>query len=438
MAEFAAPSTFDVCALSPAREKVGDAESALKLVASLSDGAAVEAVKLSNKSYTAPAAHALAGKLATLRGLTDVDVSDVIAGRPEDEALEVLGALSAALAAAAGGGDAAAAAHTALDVSDNALGQKGIDALLPLFVGAAPLRSLKTCNNGMSEAAARQLADLATRSGSTALETFHYFNNMSGDGGAAAVARIVAASPGLVDLRFSGTRAGRAGSLEFARSLAGRHALVALDLADNSFGAEGGAVLGAWLDASNAKNGSAILASLNLRDCSLGDDGFAPVAAALGSCVALRALDISGNELTHESCGAPWLRALQALESLGVEENEIGSLGGAKLARALTGAKLPNLATFLTATNELASGGAIALCEAVLEAAPNLERLELNGNALDGAALERLAAALNAAGKGDILGEMDDNDEDLADDDDLEAYDWAEDDLAAGLAGSSI
>ena len=149
MASFEADA-WDVCAKNPKRELVADAAAADALVASLP--ATCRAIKLSNKSYGAKAAKAIAEKLASLRGVKDVDVSDVIAGRPEAEALEVLETLALALAKASGYGDAKRSRVTALDVSDNALGQKGLDALLPLFMGAAPLVHLKTCNNGMSSA----------------------------------------------------------------------------------------------------------------------------------------------------------------------------------------------------------------------------------------------------------------------------------------------
>ena len=81
---------FAVCAANPAREHVAEPDAALKLVEELSNGQALRKIKLSNKSYGAKAAKAIAEKLASLRGVKDVDVSDVIAGRPEAEALEVL------------------------------------------------------------------------------------------------------------------------------------------------------------------------------------------------------------------------------------------------------------------------------------------------------------------------------------------------------------
>ena len=54
--------------------------------------------------------------------LKEVDLSDVLAGRPETEALEALSTLCAALTEANG------VALQALDLSDNALGEKGVRA----------------------------------------------------------------------------------------------------------------------------------------------------------------------------------------------------------------------------------------------------------------------------------------------------------------------
>jgi Leucine Rich repeat len=58
--------------------------------------------------------------------------------------------------------------------------------------------------------------------------------------------------PHLTDLRFSGTRAGREGSVAVAKALSESPAAAAgnftsLDLADNTFGSEGGALLASML-----------------------------------------------------------------------------------------------------------------------------------------------------------------------------------------------
>lgn len=419
---------FDVCAAHPARVHVAEPADALTLIEELSAGQALRKIKLSNKSYGGKAAQAMAERLASLRGLKDVDVSDVIAGRPEAEALEVLGTLATALAKASGYGDAKRSRITALDVSDNALGQKGLDALLPLFHGTAPLVHLKTCNNGMSHAAAHQLKDVLTLKGTTSLETFHYFNNMSGDEGAKAIAEIVAQSPALTDLRFSGTRAGREGSLVFANALKPRQSLVRVDLCDNMFGTDGGKVLGAWLASGTS------LEVLSVRDCALGDDGFAALCGGLVQCASLKSLDVSGNELTADAfTDCTWLaKCASTLEVLQVEENEFSSRGAGRLAQGFAAAPFPALTTFVCRASEVGSRGALALARAVVKAAPSLKSLELDGNALSEGGLAELATIVD----GSILGALEDNDEDLCDEDELDDADV--DDLAAAVAGVAV
>ena len=86
--------------------------------ASLSDITAVVQVKFSTKSFGEDAAHVAARAIqncaATLR---EADASDIIAGRPEKEALSALQIISEGLAKAG---------LTRLDLSDNALGEKGV------------------------------------------------------------------------------------------------------------------------------------------------------------------------------------------------------------------------------------------------------------------------------------------------------------------------
>lgn len=391
--------SFDVCALHPARELVGDSGRASELLATLeaADLATIQHVKLSNKSYTLEAAECVAAKCAGMTSVVSVDVSDIIAGRPEAEALQVLSTISSAFAARR-------SELTSLDVSDNALGQKGIDALLPLL-GAEKLRSLRICNNGMSAAAAKQLVTLVNPEG---LETLHYHNNMSGDEGAMALAELVARAHKLVDFRFSGTRAGRPGSLAVAVSLADKSRLQKLDLVDNVLGQEGGQAIGAFLEEAKPP-----LLHLDLRDCALGDDGFEAVAAALESAAPqLRHLDVSGNELTTlaalpETCVAH-------LETLAVEENELANTGALELANVVGRTKLnDSLTTIVASTNEIGAKAAVALCRVLKAACPNLAKVELDGNCIGADALDQLSAIL---GDG-ILGDMDDNDEEAAEDD---------------------
>lgn len=398
-------ASFDVCHAHPQRELVSDSSRARELLAPLSDRelGSIKHVKLSNKSYTLDAAKCIAEKLAELSSVESVDVSDVIAGRPEMEALSVLRELSSAF-------ESRASHLTAVDVSDNALGQKGIEALLPLLQSSS-LRSLRVCNNGMSAAAAEQLARLVAAS---RLELLHYYNNMSGDDGAVAVAKLVDGAPGLVDFRFSGTRAGRTGSLAIATSLKPLNKLVKLDLVDNVLGEQGGAAIATFL--SHAKPP---LKHLDLRDCSLGDEGFAPIATALieAETIALMVLDVSGNELTAESAKALPVRIVANLETLAIEENELGSAGALELASVIMRTN-PNarLTTVIASSNEIGSKAAVAICRVLAAACPNLQTVQLDANCLKSAALEQLSDIL-AEG---VLGSMDENDEDADDDDEHE------------------
>ena len=86
---------------------------------------------------------------------------------------------------------------------------------------------------------------------------------MSGDEGAKAIAEIVQKVPDLTDLRFSGTRAGRAGSLVFAEALRARQLLVTVDFADNTpLGPTG---------ASYSENGCPRRTARHLSKCSMSE-----------------------------------------------------------------------------------------------------------------------------------------------------------------------
>lgn len=85
-------------------------------------------IKLSTKSFGLKpddsAGVVARGLRAAAASLTDVDLSDVIAGRPEDEALAALRTMSEALATLK---------LRRLDLSDNALGEKGLRACSAAF-----------------------------------------------------------------------------------------------------------------------------------------------------------------------------------------------------------------------------------------------------------------------------------------------------------------
>ena len=217
----------------------------------------------------------------------------------------------------------------------------------------------------------------------------------------------------------------------FAEALRARQLLVTVDLADNTFGADGGQLLGEWL---SAANGASPLEVLNVRDCSLGDDGFSELCSGLEKCDNLRSLDFSGNELTADAFSSMnWLASCAStLEVLQVEENEFSSRGAGRLAKGFSASQFPALSTFVCRASEIGSRGALVLARAVVKAAPSLKALELDGNGLSDEALAELATVVPA----DVLGELEDNDEDLCDEDELDDGDV--DDLAAAVAGVAV
>ncbi|KAL4125419.1 hypothetical protein PRIC2_009004 [Phytophthora ramorum] len=368
-------------------------------------------VTLRNKSYTLEAARVIAALFSRLeaRGafaqLTSVDFADMIAGRPEDEALQVLATLCDAL-----GG---IKTLTRIDLSDNALGEKGVRACFGLLQRQEKLRHVFFCNNGISAAAAGVIADevLLFRGldAPTKLETFHFYNNMSGDGGAVALAKLLPLSPALKDLRFSATRAQRDGSLAFATALASLKKLEKLDLSDNTFKAQGGQAI------ARAVKSMPYLVEINLRDAAIEDDGVVAIANALhesSAAAGLTALDVSGNDLTAESMPAlaQILRVTGALRVLQVEENEIGSKGAKTLAKALEIGS-PALEKVVANVNEIGASGALALVKAVVDKKA-FTKLDIDGNQISADGVVNIETLLQSKNKSDMLGSLEDNDED--------------------------
>ena len=104
---------------------------------------------LSDLSFGVEAARAIAPTLRQLTALQHADLHDIIAGRGgkrgDDEVLETLSLLSEALLA-----------HplVSFDLSDNALGQRGVAAVGPLLAACrASLQTLTFNNDGLEDTA---------------------------------------------------------------------------------------------------------------------------------------------------------------------------------------------------------------------------------------------------------------------------------------------
>ena len=438
MASFAADSEtaaeIDCFQLAGAREAVGE-ERARELVAGVVCASAPTHLKLSNKSFSEGAARIIASALQErCQTVTVADLSDIIAGKSEEEALEVLRIICDSL-----GG----CALVDLNLSDNALGRPGVLACQAVLSGKA-LQKLYVCNDGLSAEAAETLHEILAKDGMPVLSVFHFYNNMSGDGGAVAVANIVRACPQLVDFRFSATRSQRPGCNAVAQALTTLNSLTSLDLCDCMFAGEAAVHLSKALESQTA------LTMLNLRDAGLGEEGISAVIRALGAregaaSRGLKFLDVSGCDLDADSAVelARLVSGMSLLEELSVDDNSIESEGISALATVGL-AKSSALRSLSVCTCEVTASGAYRLAK-TLSKLPTFTTLKLDGNSICSRGVDEVQGLLLRSGK--ILVEMEDNDDDGDDDLDdameedggeLQDKDEEADDLADALGATKL
>ena len=360
-------------------------------------------VKLSTKSFGRDAALVAAAAFSAVKAtLQEVDLSDVLAGRPEAEALEALGIMCSALSASNG------VSLDSLDLSDNALGEKGVRAAAPALSGQPGLKALALQNDGISAHAAAALGEvLASRD---SLHSLRLYNNMTGDEGAMHVAALLAKCPNLRELRLVSSRVQTQGGTALATALGGLSgkALTQLDLCDNGLGPECGGPLGGVVAFHTQ------LTVLLLNECGLCDEGLAPLAAGLKGHGALSRLELCCNEITPSGAKAlaGVLPTLTRLTALRLAENELGDEGVVILAKALHAASgLPDLAELDFSSNELHGTGARPLGAAA--ASRRCVKLGLDGNEIGAPSVAAVAKLLAASGG--ELGPMEDNDPDADD-----------------------
>lgn len=135
-------------------------------------------IRLSNKSFSSEAAIAISKYLIKFNNIKIADISDIIAGRPEEDALLTLKTICESIEGNS---------LVELNVSDNALGAKGVTACQALII-CKTLERLYVCNNGLSADSCVLISELLLQGGCPPLTALHFYNNMSGDGGANAIA----------------------------------------------------------------------------------------------------------------------------------------------------------------------------------------------------------------------------------------------------------
>ncbi|XP_074268947.1 RAN GTPase-activating protein 2-like [Silene latifolia] len=384
-------TVFDI---SGGRRSVIHTEDAEELVKPLkSSSNSYSRICFSNTSFGVGAALVFQPVLVSLRSqLKEVDLSDFIASRPEIEALEVMEIFASALEGCQ---------LRYLDLSNNALGEKGIRAFGSLLKSQNNLEELYLINDGISEDAARAVNELIPTTDK--LKVLHFHNNMTGDTGAIFISEIVRRSHLLEDFRCSSTRVGAEGGVQLAESLATCTHMRKLDLCDNIFGVEAGLALSKTLH--NLVN----IVEIYLSYLNLEDEGAEAVAIALKeSAPSLEVLDMAGNEITVK--GGPALASCisskQFLTKLNLAENELKDDGAILIAKALEEGH-GQLCELDMSCNLIRNAGAQYLAHAILNK-PGFKKLNIDGNYISDDGVDEVRDILK--GSPYILGPFDDND----------------------------
>ncbi|KAI3749379.1 hypothetical protein L2E82_19989 [Cichorium intybus] len=365
----------------------------------------------SNRSFGLDAARIAGPILSSLKEqLTEVDLSDFIAGRPEAEALEVMSMFSESLEGSN---------LRYLNLSNNALGEKGVRAFEKLLASQSNLEELYLMNDGISEEAAKAVCELIPSTNK--LKILHFHNNMTGDEGAIAISGLVRESPILEDFRCSSTRVDSEGGVELAEALGTCPNLKKIDLRDNMFGIEAGIALSKSIPVF-ANLTEVYFSYLNLED----EGALALVNALKDSDSPLEVLEMAGNDITSESASA--LAALitakkTSLVKLVLSENELKDEGAIVIGNCLK-EEFGGLTEVDLSTNGIRTVGARVLSQAVV-GKPGFKLLNINGNFLSDEGVDNVKeifkncpSVLGPLDENDPEGEEYDDEEDVVDDED--------------------
>ncbi|KAL5712740.1 hypothetical protein ACHQM5_014881 [Ranunculus cassubicifolius] len=406
-------NVFDISGGNRAFLEKEEAESLLRPL--FENGNSYSKIIFSNRSFGLDAAHVAEPILQSVKDqLTEVDLSDFVAGRPESEALEVMSIFSSAL-------QGCILKH--LNLSNNALGEKGVRAFEALLKSQSNLEELYLMNDGISEEAAQAVSELIPST--EKLKVLHFHNNMTGDEGAIAISEIVKKSPNLEDFRCSSTRVGSEGGVALTEALKVCANLRKLDIRDNMFGVEAGLAL------SQAISSHPGLVEVYLSYLNLEDEGTIALANAFKEHAPyLKVLEMAGNDITIKA--VPALSACVSskpdLVKLNLSENELKDEGAIAIGQAIEG--LSKLKEVDLSTNMIRRAGARVLAQAVI-AKSEFKLLNIDGNFISDEGIDdvkemfkKFPEKLGPLDENDPEGEEEDDEEDGEsndDDDELES-----------------
>lgn len=354
---------------------------------------------------------------------TVVLLNDIIASLPTEKGLQVLGGFAALFVTAP---------VAELNVSDNAIGQQGLalEALQSLLK-CKSLERLYMENDGLDESCMSQLADILTLEDEEEhcvcdqLTLIHFYNNMSGIGGAEAAGRIIGRCRILESFRYEGNRPQPVGCQSIANGLLECshfcNTLKSIRLEGTYGKDEDIDPIGALL---KALERFTQLSHVTLYDAALESKGTKLLCAALQKHK-LQSLEIPQNEVTRVTVGKSVVelvkRNLTTLKTLNLSSNELTSIGVERLMEAFAGGNA-TLEILKLGENSIGTRGAIALISHA-DHLPSLKELHLDENGFPDEVMEQLLQAF-----GDKLVEMEandveDKDEDIDDDEEEDEED---------------
>ena len=347
-----------------------------------------------------------------VENVTILQLDDMIAGVQTDSALRILRAIC---------GIFQHCTITHVDLSDNALGNRGLDACDAVLGQQTELELVKFEDNGLAVESMRDLE--GQLAGSEHLTTLIFENNMVGPDGATHFAGIVSTCPSLTTIKYAQVRAGLVGARAVLRAIVENTDLnlVSLNINGAKLYSEDEDDAIDLLGRAIAQNPT--LTHLDIGDCELTDVGMNRLLPLLLQAnLRLEFFNVCENELSPESCHnlAEFLGQQRlTLCTFHAFTNELTSQGIETLmgtyADNVDPARLENVDF---SENELGHRAAVALSRATL---PNIQEIKLSGNGFPLRDVTRLENHF-----GDALQELEDNDEDAEYDDELEDEEDAE------------
>ncbi|KAJ2596150.1 Ran GAP Rna1 [Coemansia sp. RSA 1285] len=277
----------------------------------------LEELRLNGNTIGAEAAQALAAVLLTKTTLKVATLHDIFTSRLKDEVKESLIAICGALVELPN--------LVELNLSDNAFGPLGAEAMAGFLSKHTGLEVLKLNNNGLgihggttiAQALIACQAECEKQGKKPSLHTLICGRNRLENGSAPVFAKAFSALKTLREVRMPQNGIRPEGIAELIRGLSDNSELTVIDLQDNTFTHSGSAAL------AEALVKWELLETLNVGDCLLGSTGGRLVVEALKDRTTLKTINLQYNEIELDGALAlaESLRSLKILESLELNGN---------------------------------------------------------------------------------------------------------------------